>query len=94
MGTKTITIKRPNESTPERALELWKKGIKVGEMAKMWGITGPYIYYLLHGRGGQGRPPGMEGMLSGLGAKDAPDAVGQALDTGNSLRHHQQGVDP
>ena len=47
MGTMVREIKRPNEATPQRALALFGAGVKPAEMAKMWGISKPYIYYLL-----------------------------------------------
>ena len=47
MGKLIIEIKRPDEATPERALALWKAGVKVHEMSEMWHISRPYIYYLL-----------------------------------------------
>ena len=51
MGKLILEIKRPDEATPERALELYNQGVQIGEMAKMWGISRPYIYYLLHKAG-------------------------------------------
>ena len=51
MGTLTLTIKRPDEATPERALALYRAGVRPVEMARMWGISRQYVYYLLHRAG-------------------------------------------
>src|SRR3990167_6719396 len=39
MGKLIIEIKRPDEATPERALALWKAGVKVHEMSEICHIS-------------------------------------------------------
>ena len=51
MGKLILEIKRPDAATPERALELFNKGVTAAEMAAMWGISRGYIYYILHKAG-------------------------------------------
>ena len=48
-----VEVLRPPDATPERALELWAKGVKPAEMAKMWGVSRALVYYLLHKAGWQ-----------------------------------------
>ena len=51
MGKLILEIKRPDEATPEQALALIKEGVKPAQLAKAWGISRAYIYYLLHKAG-------------------------------------------
>lgn len=56
MGTLILQIRRPDEATPERALALINAGATPAELARMWGISRTYIYYLLHKIGWQAAP--------------------------------------
>ena len=56
MGKLVLQILRPDEATPERALALRKAGVTPSEMAKMWGISRTYVYYLLHRAGWEATP--------------------------------------
>ena len=48
-----VQVKRPADATPERALALLTAGVSPAEMARMWGVSRPLIYHLLHRAGWQ-----------------------------------------